>query len=941
MPASNTFIWIGTASADWITPADWADVTTGQTPAVAAPGSLDIVTIGNATLSGSGDAASVTLLGTDTLLGDVNTGTLVAGAGSTVNINAGATVSAAAATDPGTISVSGSGAAFLVSGTIQLGNSSSAGTLSVGNGGLIQTGDVVLGSADSDLLGPIEIGTAGTDAADALTIDAGYTVSGSGLLNVAEYGQLPPIVDNGLISGDSLTIGWEYPLAGPLHPGNTPVYIYTETVLEGTGTVEVQAGGNVDVQAPVTSPGLLFQLDGSALLTLKGSVLPGTIIDLIGDLNTISLGNPAIESRYQSQPPISVTINGFNTTDLIEFATSPDPVISYANGTLTAAGTTDPGFTLVFAGNYAGDTFVVLPNDEVVLQAGTASTPGPGTSGTDTYTWTGPAIGGFWNTASNWADVTAGQTPAVVAPGSLDVVTIADTILEGSGDAASVTFAGADAELGDLNAGTLTVSNAATLTLNLNASVVAATALDNGTILVLDGFAHFDNLEFGPGTTDVVAVASTGAIAVGTYGADVPGCLTIDTGDTMSGSALVLGTVFDFGLIVGADLTFGQSLDSSPSLPSGAYGGLLQGTGTIEVTSGGTATITDFMQSSDLTIKLDGNASLHIENLTGSGTIDLLGSGDTVTANEDDLALATSSTIIPPTTIVGFTAGDTLDIGLTGFTGDSFAGGPNGGVLTLNGTATFGELTLAGDFTGETFAVAPYATASGPTEGPGVQITLEQTITPCFAAGTRIATPRGGVPIERLRAGDIVTTVSGKPRSIEWIGHRTVDCRRHPFPERVKPIRVAPHAFGENHPKRPLLLSPDHAVFVEAVLIPIKFLVNGTTVEQIDAANITYYHLELARHDVVLAEGLPAESYLETGGRSAFENGGGTVQLHPDFAPDEARVGMVWRNFGYAPLLGTGGEVERVRSRLAVQAVMLGHEAERAVRQGARRRTSR
>ena len=170
-------------------------------------------------------------------------------------------------------------------------------------------------------------------------------------------------------------------------------------------------------------------------------------------------------------------------------------------------------------------------------------------------------------------------------------------------------------------------------------------------------------------------------------------------------------------------------------------------------------------------------------------------------------------------------------------------------------------------------------------------------------------------------------TVSGKPQRIQWIGRRTLDCRRHISPERVKPIRIAPHAFGENRPQRALLLSPDHSVFVEDVLIPIKHLLNGKTVTQIDVATVTYYHMELPRHDVVLAEGLPAETYLETGARFAFENGGGAMQLHPDFAPDEARVGMVWRNFSYAPLIGTDGQLDRVRARLALQALMLGHQA--------------
>jgi hypothetical protein len=217
--------------------------------------------------------------------------------------------------------------------------------------------------------------------------------------------------------------------------------------------------------------------------------------------------------------------------------------------------------------------------------------------------------------------------------------------------------------------------------------------------------------------------------------------------------------------------------------------------------------------------------------------------------------------------------------------------------------------------------------SDGVAASPTTDTTTSVAIVPCFAAGTRIATPRGAIPVERLCEGNTVLTVSGKPQRIQWIGCRTLDCNRHVSPERVKPIRIAPHAFGEDRPRRALLLSPDHSVFVEDVFIPIKHLVNGTTVTQIDVATVTYYHIELPRHDVVLAEGLPAETYLETGARFAFENGGGAMELHPDFAPDEARVGMVWRNFSYAPLIGTDGQVECVRARLAVQALMLGHQA--------------
>ena len=81
-----------------------------------------------------------------------------------------------------------------------------------------------------------------------------------------------------------------------------------------------------------------------------------------------------------------------------------------------------------------------------------------------------------------------------------------------------------------------------------------------------------------------------------------------------------------------------------------------------------------------------------------------------------------------------------------------------------------------------------------------------------------------------------------------------------------------------------MLLSPDHAVFVDGVLIPVRCLVNGQTIVQEAHNTITYWHLELEQHDVVSADGLICESYLDTGNRGAFANGSPVVSLHPDFA---------------------------------------------------------
>jgi autotransporter passenger strand-loop-strand repeat protein len=187
---------------------------------------------------------------------------------------------------------------------------------------------------------------------------------------------------------------------------------------------------------------------------------------------------------------------------------------------------------------------------------------------------------------------------------------------------------------------------------------------------------------------------------------------------------------------------------------------------------------------------------------------------------------------------------------------------------------------------------------------------------PCFAEGTRLRTPRGDVPVERLRVGDEVLTLDGTARPIRWIGHRHVDCRRHPRPEAVQPIRIRRQAFGAGLPVRDLILSPDHALFLEGVLIPVKYLVDGEIVARMDSACVTYHHLELDRHDVILAEGLPAETYLDTGRRAAFAHRGGVVQAHPVFAPEPDDAVLRWEAAGYAPLAVTGPAVDRARARL-------------------------
>jgi Hint domain len=214
----------------------------------------------------------------------------------------------------------------------------------------------------------------------------------------------------------------------------------------------------------------------------------------------------------------------------------------------------------------------------------------------------------------------------------------------------------------------------------------------------------------------------------------------------------------------------------------------------------------------------------------------------------------------------------------------------------------------------------------------GPDVTAIDAALPCLAAGTRVATDHGDVLVEQLRVGDIVMTGDGQLQAIQWIGHRDTDCGRHPDPRLVWPVRIAAHAFGHGLPRRAVLLSPDHAVFIDGVLVPIKHLINGTTIVQHEVARVTYYHVELPRHDVMLAEGLPVESYLETGNRTAFENGGGVMQLHPHFAPDPVRSALIWDSEGYAPLVVAPAQLAPIKDRLRRQA-----EALEVARKGRRR----
>jgi hypothetical protein len=278
---------------------------------------------------------------------------------------------------------------------------------------------------------------------------------------------------------------------------------------------------------------------------------------------------------------------------------------------------------------------------------------------------------------------------------------------------------------------------------------------------------------------------------------------------------------------------------------------------------------------------------------------------------------------------LGNLAGDTLsDTPVAGITALA-----DGNLLLLSGTASVADYQTALD------SVTYSSTAADPTDGGtdptrvlewavydnGLESPLADSTVDlaCFLAGTRLLGERGPVAVESLRPGDRLVVRDGAIETLEtviWVGHRALDADLHPRPEDILPIRIQADAFAPGVPRKNLFVSPDHALLVEGVLVAARQLLNGRTIAQDRRRRrFTYHHVELRRHAILLAEGLAAESYLDTGNRAAFAAGAATI-LHPDFAATARRATSC------APFVVDAAKVRPIWQRLAARAAALGDD---------------
>ena len=522
--------------------------------------------------------------------------------------------------------------------------------------------------------------------------------------------------------------------------------------------------------------------------------------------------------------------------------------------------------------------------------------------------------------------VSSGQTISGVTIGS------ASTLAVGAGGTAlSTIVAGGGTETvssGGAVSGTV-VSSGATLDVLAGGSSVGATVLSGGTVIVVPGGSATDTVLSGGAQGSVDLVVSSGQLLIDATANAITsvyvqaGGITSGTMVASGGTEVVSALGRDVGTVVSAGgyelvsgVSVGAVVSGAVDIAGGTTSGLrVAGSGHVDVANAPLA----FSVLSNTTITASGTVSVANGSLTN---VILTGHGSLVVAAGDELSgrvlfggaasLVISNTVMPFATLSAFTSTNTLDLASVAFVSGGTADFSDDSLVITEGGQNY-VLQFGGTYTNDLFGIA--ADALG-----GTLVTVVDPPPSCFLAGTLIATPRGAVAVERLSVGDIVLAADGGPEPVTWIGSTRIDCTRHADPARIWPVRIRADAFASGRPSRDLYLSPDHAILADGVLIPVKHLIDGQAILQVATDEVSYFHLELPRHGVILAEGLAVESYLDTGDRSAFRGGDNVQMLHPIFGSERADIALIMDALGCAPLRVTGPEVARTRALLAGRA---------------------
>ncbi|WP_159993213.1 Hint domain-containing protein [Roseomonas sp. 18066] len=402
-----------------------------------------------------------------------------------------------------------------------------------------------------------------------------------------------------------------------------------------------------------------------------------------------------------------------------------------------------------------------------------------------------------------------------------------------------------------------------------------------GTTIASGGLQQVGDLGFVAYTT----VESGGLQEVGSGGTAILTTLTGGRQDVLAegsaaGTEIVAGTQYVAGFSVATIIHAGATqyvLDGGT-----AYQNIMEGlsyvsagglAGQNAIGHGGRQVILSGGIGSDTEIHSGGTQVIEAGG-TATGWIELVGTGAT-------LQLDTPETLGRGLTISGLSYGDRIDLqGLTYHSAMVAQWDAATNLLTVTDGATTYTLALAGSYTQDQFALSE--------DGSDGSVMMAAT---CYASGTLIMTISGAAPIDTLRPGDLVTTVDPMglaAQPVRWIGIQTV-MKRFADPLQAYPVRIRAGALAEGLPARDLLLSPDHAIRLDGLLVQAGALVNGSSIARLAAAELperfSYYHIELPGHALVLAEGVAGESFVDNVTRRRFDNFSEFAALHGEAGP--------------------------------------------------------
>ena len=841
-----TITWNNGATGDWTAGVDWGGGTapgSGDDAVINAPGTVTIstsVAANSLTIDQPGaevtDTGTLTLgtvlaldAGTFALSGIVTGGTIEANGG-TALLNGG---TLNGVTWKGVLALAGSNQSLFVENglTLQAAGGGSPGRIDLS--GANYSGIDVLGSGTLDnatlnfgsgVANSLTTGT-GIDSGNTLTLGRGFTIDASGY-DILGFQEWAYSADD---AGDTLDN------AGVINASFGPLVVFYGT-FNNTGSINVSNGDMVVYSAAFSNSGSitvssgLLAIDGAFNNTGTVTINAGATLELQDSETTAQLGNIIFNGGTLE---ISGTLDNTGQTLDVGNSTALSKLLLYG-GTVRGGTIRDAGSGTVFRGasldgvTYEGALDLSPQNSSVTVTNGLMATGADGTG------------------------------PGAIVLGSDSTIAFNDTQ---TFDNATITL-GYGSSLGEwVSYATYAAAGYANTTQTL-------TLGPNLTINATGNYASLGGGGYGTG-----AVVNDGTINVG-----VGNVFTVSANEFTNDGTIALGA----GATLNVDGSF-TSL-SGNTLTGGTYD-VGAGASFNFTTSGPLVTL-----SADLT--LSGAASevysggkqieTTLTTIGASGALRLLAGRDYTTTNSLDvfgvLQLAGGTLDPPPVTIEvggtltgnGVIAGLVIDNGLidvTGGTLDLTQGVTGSGTIEIKAGAT---LELG----------APLDPAIHVVVDPGGTVVYD---TICFCPCTLIRTPHGERAVESLAIGDLVLTTEGEAQPVLWVGRQTVS-RRFADPLRVLPIRISAGALDENLPVRDLLVSTDHALLVGGVLIQAGALVNGSTIlrEENVPVVFTYYHVELAGHSLILAEGVPAETFVDNVDRMGFDNWDEYLARYPE-----------------------------------------------------------